>query len=317
MSHLPPSLSLPDNDGTLAPLVPGASLLLRVRKAVSRFSGRVGWILYTIVSCLFFLLLTFPTDLLLQRVTNGATRGTPVRVQYAQGELTWWGSCRLREVEVAHGTAPVVKIARLTVQPSLLGLLFGRPWPLSFTADLYGGTVSGSVTTEGAEHSLQLAVQRLDLGRLPIPGMTKGAGVQGLLSGEGEVRGNIADLFSLQGQVALTVTEGAVRAGLVSGFPLPALASVGAQLRATMKKSQVDISDFTLQADHAEAQLRGSVILVTPLPLSTLNLQMTAKAPDNAAAPLKMLVSLLPTAPDAAGTRRVSISGSFMAPMLR
>ena len=316
MSPLPPSLSLPDN-GTSAPLVQGTSLFLRVRKAIPRFSGRAGWTLYTIVSCLFFLVLTFPTDLLLQRAVNGATRGTHARIHYGHGELTWWGSCRLREVEVAYGTAPVVKIARMTVQPSLIGLMFGRPWPLSFTAALFGGTVSGSVTSDASEQSMQLTAQRLDLRLLPFSGIAKGSEVQGLLSGEGEVRGNMADLFSLQGQVTLTVTEGALRAGAVPGFPLPILSSVGAQLRATVKKGQVDITDFTVQADNAEAQLHGSVLLATPLPMSTLSLQMTVKAPDNAASPLKMLVSLLPVAPDASGVRRVSISGSLAAPTLR
>ena len=316
MSPLPPSLSLPDN-GTSAPLSQGAAFLLRVWEAVPRFSGRVGWTLYTVVSCCFFVLLTFPTDVLLQRVVSGATRGLPVRLHYTHGELTWWGSCRLREVEVVYGTSPVVKIAQLAVRPSLLGLILGRPWPLSFTANLSGGTLSGSVTSDASEQSVQITAQRLDLRLLPFPGMAKGGEVQGLLSGEGEVRGNGADLFSWQGQVALTVTEGALRAGAVSGFPLPPLSSATAQLRATVKNGLIDIADFALQADNAEARLHGSMSLATPLPMSTLNLQMTAKAPDNAASPLTMLISLLPAAPDASGVRRASISGSLAAPILR
>jgi len=316
MLPLPLSLSLPDN-GTSAPLSQGAAFLLRVREAVPRFSGRMGWTLYTVVSCCFFVLLTFPTDVLLQRVVSGATRGLPVRLHYTHGELTWWGSCRLREVEVAYGTAPVVKIAHLAVRPSLLGLMFGRPWPLSFTANLYGGTLSGSVTSDASGQSVQVTAQRLDLRMLPFPGMAKGGEVQGLLSGEGEVRGNVADLFSLQGQVVLTVTEGALRAGAASGFPLPPLSSAGAQLRATVKKGRVDISDFTFQADNAEAQLHGSMLLATPLPMSTLNLQMTTKTLGTTSAPLTMLMSLLPAAPDASGVRRASISGSLAAPILR
>ena len=104
--------------------------------------------------------------------------------------MTWWGSCRLREVEVTYGTAPAVKIAHLAVQPSLVGLLFGRLWPLSFTANLYGGTLSGTVTSDASGHSVQIAAERLDLRVLPLSGITKGGEVQGLLSGEGKVQGN-------------------------------------------------------------------------------------------------------------------------------
>ena len=286
-------------------------------EAVPHFSGHVGWTLYTIVSCCFFLLLTFPTDVLLQRVVRGATHGFPVRLHYMHGEITWWGSCRLREVEVVYGTSPAVKIAYLAVRPSLVGLMVGRLWPLSFTANLYGGTLSGTVTSDASGHSVQIAAQRLDLHMLPLPGINKGGEVQGLLSGEGEVRGNIANLFSLQGQVALTVTEGALGAGSVSGFPLPPLSSAESQLRATVKNGLIDIADFTFRADNAEAQLHGSMSLATPLPMSTLNFQMTAKAPDNAASPLRMLISLLPVAPDTSGVRRVSISGSLAKPILR
>ena len=316
MSPLPPSRSLPDK-GTSAPLLQGDSILHRVRAAVPRFSVRMGWTLYTIVCCVFFLLLTFPTDVLLQRVVRGATRSLPVRLHYTHGEMTWWGSCRLREVEMTYGTGPAVKIAHLAVQPSLVGLMLGRLWPLSFTAKLYGGTLSGTVTLDASGHSVQVAAQRLDLRVLPLSGITKGGEVQGLLSGEGEVRGNGADLFSWQGQVALAVTEGALRAGSVSGFPLPPLSSVEAQLRATVKNGLIDIADFTLQADNAEARLHGSMSLATPLPMSTLNLQMTAKTLGTTASPLTMLISLLPAAPDASGVRRASISGSLAAPILR
>lgn len=293
------------------------ALFLRARAAIPRFSGRMGWTLYTVVSCLFFLLLTFPTDLLLRRIVRGVTRGTPVHVQYARGELTWWGGCRLREVKVAYKTAPTVHIAQLTMQPSLVGLLVGRPWPLAFTASLFGGSVTGSITSDASGLGVRVAAQRLDLRMLSLTGISKTGEMQGMLNGEGEVRGNGADLFSWQGQVALTVTASALRAGSLSGVLVPSLSSVETQLRATVKNGQVDIADFTLLADNAEARVHGSMIMVTPLPMSTLNLQLAAKAPNNAAAPLKMLISLLPTAPDATGMRRASISGSLAAPVFR
>lgn len=316
MSLLPPPLSLPDN-GTSSPLSWGAFSLLRLRKAIPRFSARLGWTLYTVVSCLFFLLLTFPTNVLLQRVMMEATRGLPVRVHYTQGELTWWGGCRLREVEVAYGTVSTVKIAQITLQPSLLGLIVGRPWPLSFTANLYGGTLSGNMASDAFGQSVRVTAQRLDLRLLPLPGMDKGGEVQGMLSGEGEMHGHFADPFSLRGQVALTLVDGALRAGTVSGFPLPSLSSIEAQLRVTVKNGLVDIPDFTLRADNAEARLRGTMTLAMPLPMSTLNLQVTAKALDNTASPLTMLLSLLPSSPEVPGERRASISGSLAAPILR
>ena len=316
MSLLPPSLSLPDNV-TPAPFPWGVTSLLRLRGVIPRFSARLGWTLYTAVSGLFFLLLTFPTDVLLQRVITGATRGLPVRIHYTQGELTWRGGCRLREVEVTYGTAPTVRMTRVTLRPSLLGLIVGRPWPLGFTADLYGGTLSGNVTADASGQRIGVTARRLDLRLLPMPGMDKGGEVRGILSGEGEMRGQFADLLSLQGQVALTVTDGALRAGMVSGFTLPPISSVEAQLRGAVKKGLVDITDFTLRADNAEARLRGTLTLGAPLPMSALNLQINAKALGTTSPPLTLLLSLLPPSPEVPGERRASIRGSLAAPVLQ
>jgi type II secretion system protein N len=208
-------------------------------------------------------------------------------------------------------------MAQVTLQPSLLGLIVGHPWPLSFTANLYDGTLSGDVTADASGQTIHVTAQRLDLRLLPLPGMDKGGEVQGILSGEGEVQGQFADLFSLHGQVTLTVTDGALRAGTVSGFPLPPLSSVEAQLQGAVKNGLVDITDFTLRADNAEARLRGTLTLSTPLPMSMLNLQINAKALGTTSPPLTLLLSLLPSSPEVPGERRGSIRGSLAAPVLQ
>ena len=192
-----------------------------------------------------------------------------------------------------------------------------RSWPLAFTADLYGGTLSGTVSSDVDGQKVQFAAHRFDLGLLPLRGTGNAGGVQGSLSGEGEVEGHVANLFSLRGQVAFTLTDGALRAGTVSGFPLPSLSSAKARVRATVKNGLLDIPDFTLQADNTEAHLQGTITLTTPLPQSGLNLQLTAKTIGSISSPLTMLFSLLPSVPDAPGEHRASIGGSFASPMLR
>ena len=316
MLLLPPSLSLPDNH----PVPPVSRLvlfLLQARELLPRLSVRLGWTLYTIFCLCFFLFPTFPTEVLLQRVLRGATSNTLVYIQYGHGALTWWGGCRLSDVVVESSSGPAVRIAHVTLQPSLLGLIVGRPWPLTFTAHLYGGTLSGTVSLDTDGQKVQFTAHRLDLSLLPLPETVAAGEVQGSLSGEGTIEGNGMNLFSLHGQVTVTLTEGALREGKVANFPIPPLSLVEGRLRAMVKNGLLEIPDFRLHADNTEAHLQGTITLNTPLPQSGLNLQLAVKTTGNTSSPLTILLSMLPASPNAPGERQASISGSFVSPLLR
>lgn len=291
--------------------------LLQGRELLPRMSARLGWVLYTLVCLCFFLFLTFPTEILLQRIMITATRETSVRIQYGHGELTWRGGCQLHDVVVANNTGPALRISHVTLHPSLLGLIIGRPWPLTFTAHLYGGTLKGTVSFNAHGQRVQVTAQRVDLSLLPMPEIVSANGIQGHFSGEGEVEGDVANLFSLRGKVTLTLTEGALQTGKIANFPLPSLAFVEGRLHATVKNGLLEIPDLVLNADNTEARLQGTITLNTPLLQSGLNLQLTTKTTGNTSSPLTILLSMLPSLPNTPGERRASIGGSFTSPMLR
>ena len=244
-------------------------------------------------------------------------RKISVQIQYDHGELTWRGGCRLHAVVIKNGPGPAVRMTNVTVHPSLLGLIIGRPWPLTFTVDLYGGTLNGTVSLDADGQKVQFVAHRLELGLLPLPEAVTAGEVQGNLSGEGEVEGNVANLFSLRGQVSLTLADGALREGKIANFPVPSLAFIEGRLRATVKNGVLEIPDFLLHADNAEAHLQGTITMNTPLPQSGLNFQLTAKTTGNTPSPLTILLSMLPSSPNTSGERRASISGSFASPILR
>jgi len=292
---------------------------IRLRTPLASFSPRWGWILYTLVCCCLFVLLTFPTDLLVQRTVASATRGLPMRIQYSQGELTWWGACVFRDVAIENLSPgfPALKLVRLRVHPSLLGLLIGRSFPLTFSADLYEGTASGTIArgTEGL--TIQLSVRRVALGSLPLPLPWGQGSIVGSLTGDGDFHGNFSDLRSLRGTFTLDLTGGALRGGATAGFPIPPLAAVQSHLRAALKAERLEIADLSLNADGVEAHLQGTVVLGTPLARSGLDLQLVAKTSGTLPSSLTMLLSFIPASPGMPGERRASITGALAAPIVR
>lgn len=318
MSFSPPLPSTPGSGFTLPDGI-GAATGSLLRRWTSVFATRFGWGLYTLLCFFVFLFLTFPADVVLQRVIISATREMPMRIRYGHGELTWHRSAVVRDVTIEPTDAnfPTLKLTQLSVHPSWLGLFFGRPLPLVFQADLYGGKIGGTVEQSAEVFKTHLTVQRLNLSLLPVLPPGGSGAIKGFLTGSGEVNGNLSQIFSLKGALELNLSEGSLQAGALGKVPVPPLQSLQGTLRTVMRDGWLNIADLTLTGDGVEARLQGSLTLSTPLTRSGLDLQVTTKTVGSPPPTLMALVSLLPVSPNTPGERRATISGSVAAPVMR
>lgn len=307
--------------GPASPEPASQGWLRHLRARLPAWSARTSWLVYTLVCFVIFLVLTFPSNVLLQRLIASVPRDAGVRVRYTDGDCTWLEGCVLHDL-VLEGPAlagSTVQLARLTVDPSLWNLLLRRqPWPLIFSGDSYGGTVDGTVRQIVGGVSAQLVLRHLALDQLPLPAPWGQGRVAGSVTVDGEFSGNPADLYSLQGTFTVNITDGAMRAGTVNGFSVPALQTVQASLRASLASGRLEITELRLNADGVEALLQGRIALRTPIARSGLDLQFTAKSTTDSPPPaLRTLLALLPASPSASGERRASITGSLAAPVVR
>src|SRR5581483_3397525 len=114
------------------------------RLRFSARSRRFTWALYGGACFLVFLVLTFPADLLLQRVVASIERTAMLRVTYGESRWTWNKGWILLDVSIDKpGMTPPLRLSRFTLAPSIGGLLQGQPFPLAFSAVLYGGAARG------------------------------------------------------------------------------------------------------------------------------------------------------------------------------
>jgi type II secretion system protein N len=283
-------------------------------------SSRTSWLLYTLTCFVFFVVLTFPSGVLLQRLVASVPRDSGVRARYVEGDCTWLEGCVLRDLTLESplfgGSA--VQLSRLTLHPSWWGLVFGgQPWPLGFNADGYNGTFSGTMRQVVGGMSGQLALRHLALDQLPLPAPWGLGRIAGSMIADGDFLGNPADLYSLQGALTVTLSDGMLRGGVINGFPLPALQTVQVHLRASLAAGRLEISELRLAADGVEAALQGGITLRTPVARSGLDLQLTTNITGSPPPAVKTLLSLLPASSTAAGERRASITGSLAAPVAR
>lgn len=293
---------------------------MRRQVLISRLSSRTGWRLYTLVCFCLCVWWTFPSDLLLQRIVLSVARQSGAQVHYAGGDWTWWEGWVLRDltVESPVPSLTTVQFSRLALRPSLFGLFRKSRLPFTFSADLYGGTLTGRVGQAAGGVDVQLALHQLALERWPFPPPWGQGKVAGKLTADGAFHGDPADLRSLQGTFSATLTNGAVPAGTVAQLPLLALQAVQVHLRATLTGKQLEIAACRLVADGVEAHVRGGILLRTPLARSGLDLQLTSKIMEGAPpSALIALMSFLPASSPTTKERDVSITGSPATPVIK
>ena len=102
----------------------------QVRKWQPRFGG---WGLYTALCFLIGLLVTFPSEVVVRRLVWSMTQHTPLQVRYESGDLSFPGIVVFQELEVKSATGARIvplRFTELSLNPSLIGLLWGRPFHL-------------------------------------------------------------------------------------------------------------------------------------------------------------------------------------------
>ena len=284
----------------------------------SFYTPRLLWILYGIVSFVICLFLTFPTELVLQRVTASIAQTAQLRIQYGSGRWTWNKGWVLYDLSIEKpGATPPLHLSRLALSPSWLGLLYGQPLPLSFSATLYGGTAKGSVRQDNAGFGVQFTLDAIDLALWPFPHPFGQGNVSGNLTAEGTLQGMPTEMNSWAGLMTASLTEGSIKAGALAKSPLPTLRTVQARLRTTLQNSRLEVADCTLSVDGLEAHLQGNITLRLPLAWSALDLQLTTRTTGTPPPTLVSLNSLLPAVPGAPGEHRATITGSVAAPTMR
>lgn len=308
------SLRLPWTADT-STAIPEPADTLRVEPSLG--SRRMLWLLYSVLSFLVFVLLTFPADLLLQRVVSTIEQTSALRIRYSAGEWSWLQGWTLQNLSIERSEMAPLRISRLTLSPSFFGLLYGQPFPLTYSADLYGGTASGTLQREETAWRAQFSITQLALEQWPFPAPWGQGRVTGNVTLAGTAQGTPSDVSSWSGDVTAAITEGSLKGGNVAKFPLPALQTAQARAQTILKNGRLEVSNLTLAGDGIEAHLQGAISLRLPLEWSALDLQLTTRQTGTLPPSLATLVSLLPAVPGSQGERRASLTGTFATPVVR
>jgi type II secretion system protein N len=280
----------------------------------------LAYTLYGLVVCLVLVYITFPYDLLRQRVVERFSQDH-VRLAIARLRPGFPPGLSLHNVRLLanHLDLPeaVMHMQRLRLQPAWLSLLSGTS-QVRGDATLYSGRLQGEIRPSTVNDTSTWEVQGrfADLHLEGYPLVQK--------DGEAFLRGR------LEGDLDLTLDRnGQIQQGVVR-FRLQPLVFVGSQglrlpsrreitcdtveSQLKMAPQQLQIVSFICKGNDLNIQASGTVTLQQPLENSGLKLHLQIRSETAYKQELDLLGTLVRRRPDRRGVLSFSIRGTFRKP---
>ena len=257
-------------------------------------SDRLKKILFYAVACpLFFLFslvvgayLTFPYDHVRDFIVQEAERGGSMQLEIVSLEPDWVTGVEAQGVRVAtvpddpSAEAPELLIREAHARVGLFSLL-GGDTDVDYALELDGGgTIEGNYAQTEESLHVSADIQRVDLRRVGLIRDAVGLPMTGQLQGNLDVTIG-AEAANTEGSADLTIRALSVADGETalqidglgsSGLTLEQMNLGTLRLRAEVERGAARIEELHADGEHAEIWGTGSVRLVQPLQLSSVDM---------------------------------------------
>jgi type II secretion system protein N len=297
---------------------------MRVPPAVVQFFNRhpivrrLLWPAGAFLVFLFFVVITFPYDLLARRIEMEARRaGADVSIGSAgAGGLA---AVRARDVRVRLNPPggepwPELRFDRAVVSPDLFALILRRT-SFGFSLEGYGGSARGHIALSNDPRqpgisSFRIDATDLDLSALPLREM---AGVAG--AGKLKLKADLPALVPVEtarGSLTMAVDGAALNGGTAAGFSLPKTALGHVDGSVTVDKGVARVEKTQARGGDIEADLEGSINLRPLLSLSQADLHVRFRPGDrwlNENAVIKGMIGLIQNARQGDGSYVFTLTG--------
>jgi len=239
----------------------------------------------------FFLLLTFPHELVVRHWTDEITERSGWRVRYEDAWFRPWSGYHLGQARlIAPGKdlEPWVAAEQIGARPWWTALLRGSFFPMLFSGSAYAGAFEGSVDPSGV---LDLSWTDLRLSKYPrLTKLLEGAW-NGNLSGAIHLIGK-GDFRNVDGREHRELSGASLTQAKAQGFTIPDLHFPSGEADLEMKANRIDIRSFKLSGSEVDAELHGQ-LFVSSSTNPILTAALTLKPIPGAGGGLETLLLLL------------------------
>lgn len=259
---------------------------------ILRYAGLVAFYLAALIV---FCFLTFPyerlRDRLVDEFNSRQTGPEPLRLQLESLGAYWIGGVEAKGVQLisppkrattasADAAPPkpgVLRVDSAHARVSLLSLIFGSV-DLSFGADAFGGTISGTTSESDGTRAVELTIEDVSLAEAPLLAEAIGLPMSGTVGGTLDFRLPEGKLAKADGTLNLEIvglSAGDGKAKIRDTIALPKVEAGDLKVVGDASEGQLKFTDFSAKGPDLELVAEGSMRLRDPLTTSLLS--MTAR----------------------------------------
>jgi len=256
-----------------------------------------GYGLLALLLFLYFSLLTFPYDLLKDRLLLQWADKLPCRIHIEEIRTTpfLWIQCTGIEIfqkKKMEGEQPL-DLEKLKMRPSLLKLITGKP-VLRLKGLIYNGQVKGTAGKNNKDMEIALDWKDIQMSDNPLLAKMEGSQMTGMLSGELLLNLKLDHWITSEGTLTFQFDQGSFSGLQIRGFTLPDMQEVTGKGEIRMAKKKATVETLALTSDLLSSSLDGKIDLRSRFNSSRLNIKGKIKLTGELASQYEpMLASIL------------------------
>jgi len=253
----------------------------------------LSYISFFVLAFFIFLFMTFPGDIVKQRIISEIQNSTPYKIDIKTADVSPLLNINLSGVKIYKSQDQFLELNSLTIKPSFFSVFSDSP-KVPFNAKLHGGEIKGVVRLDKQKNGIQeikAVIKGVKVDSFPDLISSDGKGeilLNGVLDGEFYVQFDPMP----KGDFSFVV-EGLMVDNLkVKGMKLPTLTGLKSKFNGDISENLTNIKELSVKGDGIDIQITGTAPLLWEMSKGgILDLGYRVEITDNNLAKYKMFFS--------------------------
>lgn len=286
----------------------------------------IGWISFTLFCLSVFTLLKFPTRKIqgmidAQISSTLSSQGISFSATESHLSLLFGITYTLKEVTITPPPpAPITKIDRIEISPSLLPLLLAKTQAKAkITQGDQTLLIQASLQGRGQSFRIFMETEEIDLGKIGL--LPIFAGIQGslVLAGKADFEGKSDTFQDLTGEAKFMIKKIILDSQKIKGFSIPKISIQSGDIQIEASDKKIKIKTFQIgksaSSDDLVLSASGDITLGKTVDNSSLNIKTQFSFSPAVSQSFSLLNALLSAGKQSDGSFKYTLTGPLTSPI--
>jgi len=223
----------------------------------------LSYITFFVVAFFVFLFMTFPGDIVKQRIVSEIQNSTPYKVDIKDADVSALLNINLKGVKIYKSQNQFLELDTLTIKPSLFSVFSDSP-KVPFNAKLQGGEIEGSLRLSKQKNGIQeiqATIKQVKVDSIPDLISGEGSGeilINGIMDGELYVKFDPTP----KGEFSFEVEGLNIDNLKVKGMKLPSLSDLKSRFNGDIEDNLTNVKELSVKGNGIDIQITGTTPLL-------------------------------------------------------